>query len=219
MTERMLESDSRELPNQRTSFREWSYHLWDHLLSIRWPVLSELSSKFTKSETVLLFNCWVVSDSSWPHGLQHSRPPCPSLSSGVCSNWCPFSWWCHPTVSSSVAPFSSCPQSFPALGSFPMSQLFSSGDQSIGASASVLPVNIQGWFPLELAILIYLLSKRLSRVFSSTTIQKHQKEVIEMTFPGGPGDLLLDGLDAVPVWCWRDSRHPSALFQSWIIFP
>ena len=160
-----------------------------------------------------------MSDSLQVHGLQHTRLPCPQLSLRVCSNWCPFSWWCHPTVSSSVAPFSSCPQSFPALGSFPMSQLFSSGDQSIGASASVLPVNIQGWFPLELAILIYLLSKRLSRVFSSTTIQKHQKEVIEMTFPGGPGDLLLDGLDAVAVWCWRDSRHPSALFQSWIIFP
>ena len=91
----------------------------------------------------------VMSNSLWPLGLQHTRLPCPSLSSGVCSNSCPLSRWCHPTVSSSVAPFS-CPQSFPASGSFPISQLLASGSQSIGASASVLPMNIQGWFPFRI---------------------------------------------------------------------
>ena len=92
-----------------------------------------------------LFSCSVVSDSLWSHGLQHARPPCPSPTPGVYPNPCPLSQWCHPTISSSVVPFSSCPQSFPASGSFPMSQLFTSGGQSIGASASalVLPMNIQ----------------------------------------------------------------------------
>ena len=105
--------------------------------------------------------------------LQHTRLPCPSLSPRVCSNSCPLSWWCHPTVSSSVT-FSSCPQSFPASGSFPMSWLFALGGQNIGASVSVLPMNIQVWFPLELTGLISLLSKGLSRIFSSTIIPKHQ---------------------------------------------
>ena len=116
-----------------------------------------------------------MTDSLGPHGLQHSRLPCPSLSPGVHSNSCPLSQWCHPTISSSVAPFSFS-QSFPASGSFPMSQLFTSGGQSIGAStsASVLPMNIQDWFPLGLAGLISLQSKGLSRVFSNTTVQKHQ---------------------------------------------
>ena len=113
----------------------------------------------------LLSSHWVVSDSLWPHGLQHSRLPYPSPSLEACSNSCPLSWWCHPTLSSSVIPFSSCSQSFPASGSFPMSQLFPSGGQSIGAStsASVLPVNIQGWFSLGLSSLISLLPKGLSR--------------------------------------------------------
>ena len=120
-----------------------------------------------------VFSHSVMSDSLGPHGLQQARLPYLSLSPGVHSNSCPSSWWCHPTTSSSATPFSSCPQSFPASGSFPMSQLFISGDQSIEASvsASVLPKNIQGWFPLGLTALISLLSKRLSRVFSSTTIQ------------------------------------------------
>ena len=115
----------------------------------------------------------MVSDSLWPHGLQHARFPCPSPSPGVYSNSCPLSWWCHTTISS---PFTSCLQSFPASGFFPMSQLFASGSQSIGASASasVLPVNIQDWFPLGLTGLISLQSRGLSRVFSSTTFQKHQ---------------------------------------------
>ena len=109
------------------------------------------------------------------HGLQHTSLPCPSLSSGVCSKSCPLSRWCHPTISSSVTPFSSCPQSFPASGSFPMNQLFPSGGQSTGASAStsVLPINIQGWFPLGWTGWISLPFKGLSRVFSSTTVWKH----------------------------------------------
>ena len=108
--------------------------------------------------------------SLWPHGLQHSRLPCPSLSLGVFSNSCPLSQWCHLTISSSNAPFSSSPQSFPASKSFPVSWLCTSGGQSIGASASVsvLPVNIQGCFPLGLTGLISLLSKGLSIVFSDT---------------------------------------------------
>ena len=108
------------------------------------------------------------------HELQHGRLLCSSLSSWICSNSCPLIQWCHSTTSSSVAPFSSCPQFFPASGSFPISQFFTLGGQSIGASASVLPMNIQDWIPLEFAGLISLQSKELSRVFSNTTVQKHQ---------------------------------------------
>ena len=120
---------------------------------------------------LLLFGRSVVSDSLRPHRLQHAGFPCP-LSLRVCSNSCPLSWWCHPTISSSVSPFSSCPWSFPASGSFLMSQLFTSGVQSIGASASVFPMNIQGWFPLGPTDLISLLSKW--QVCSSTTVWNHQ---------------------------------------------
>ena len=109
-----------------------------------------------------------------PHGLLHIRLLCPSSAPGTCSNSCPLSRWCHPTISSSVVPFLSCLQSFPASGYFLMSQCFASGGQSIGASASVLPVNIQDWYPWALTGLISLLSKGLSRVFSNTTVQKHQ---------------------------------------------
>ena len=121
-------------------------------------------------------SCSVMSDSLWLHGLQHTRPPCPSKTPGVYSNSCPLSRWCHPMNSSSVIPFSSHLQSFPGSGSFQMSQFFASVGQSIGvsASASVLPMNIQDWFPLGWTGWISLLSKGLSRVFSSTTIQKHQ---------------------------------------------
>ena len=112
----------------------------------------------------------------WPHGLQHTRLPFPSPSLGACSNSCPSSWRCHPTISSSVVPSSSCPQSLPASGSFPMSQLFASGGQSTGASAlaSALPMNTQDWSPLGWTSWISLQSKGLSRVFSNTTVQKHQ---------------------------------------------
>ena len=124
----------------------------------------------------LLFSFWVMSDSLRPHGLRHARLPCPSLSPGACSNSCPLSPWCHPTISSSVVPFSSCLQPCPASEYFPMSQFFASDGQSIGvsASASVLPMNIQDWFPLGLTGLISLLSKGLSRVFTNTIAQKHQ---------------------------------------------
>ena len=114
-------------------------------------------------------------DSLWPHGLQHARPPCPSPTPRAHSNSCPLSQWCHPTISFSVDPFSSCPQFFPASGSSPMSQFFTWGGQSIGVSASisVLPVNIQIWFHLEWTGWISLQSKGLSRVFSNTTVQKY----------------------------------------------
>ena len=125
--------------------------------------------------------CWCsvtkpVSDSLQPQGLQHARLPCPSPSPRVCSNSCPMSQWCHPTISSFVTHFLSCPQSFPASRSFSVSQQFAAGGQEIGTStsAAVLPMNIQGWFSLRLTAVISLLSKGLSRVFSSTTIWKHQ---------------------------------------------
>ena len=119
---------------------------------------------------------WVVSNSLRPSGLQHTRLHCPSPTPGVYSNSGPLSQWCHPTISSSVVPFFSHLLSFPASGSFPMIQLFASGGQSIGisASASVLWMNIQDWFPLGLTGLISLQSKGLSRVSSNTTVQKHQ---------------------------------------------
>ena len=126
-------------------------------------------------EESVQFSCSVVSDSLWPHGLQHARIPCPSPTPRAYSNSCPSSCWCHPTISSSVIPFS-CLQSFPASGSFPMSQFFTSGGQSIGisASASVLLMNIQDWFILGLTSWNSLQSKGLSRVFCNTTVQKHQ---------------------------------------------
>ena len=122
------------------------------------------------------FSRLVVSDSLRPHELQHARPPCPSPTLRVHSNSHPSSWWCHPAISSSVVPFSSCPQSLPASESFPMSQLSTWGGQSIRASAStsVLPMNTQDWFPLGWTGWISFQSKGLSRVFSNTTVQKHQ---------------------------------------------
>ena len=122
------------------------------------------------------FSHSVMSDSLWPHGPQHARLPYPSPTPGVYSNSCPLSQWCHPTISSSVVPFSSHLQSFPASGSFKMNQFFTSGGQSIGvsASASVLPMNIQYWFPLGWTGSISMLSKGLSRAFSNTTLQKNQ---------------------------------------------
>ena len=125
--------------------------------------------------TSVQFSDWVMSDFLWPHGLQHARPPCPSLIPGVYSNSCPLSQWSHPATSSSVVPFSRL-QSFPVSGSFPVRQFFASRGQSIGvsASASVLPMNIQDWSPLGWTGGISLQSKGLSRVFSNTTVQKHQ---------------------------------------------
>ena len=165
----------------------WGSHMhsfWEHCwagfsVSMSFTALEQLPGRRLWQfliHTHYLFNCSVLPDSLWLHGLQHSRLPCPSPTPRVCSNSCPLSWWCHPTISSSVTPFSSCPQSFLASGSFPMNQLFTSDGQSISASisASVLPMNIQGWFPLGLTGLISLPSKGLTRVFCSTTVQKHQ---------------------------------------------
>ena len=142
----------------------------------------------------------------WPYELQHTRLPCPSLSPWVCLNSRPLShptftsrMWCHSTISSSVIPFSSCPQSFPASVSFPVSQLFASDGQNIGASASVLPMNIPGWFPLGLTGLISLHSKGLSRVFSSTTVWKHQ-------FFGVQPSL------------WSNSHYPNFTSLAWLEF-
>ena len=137
------------------------------LLLILLPYMAISSVQFSRS---------VVSDSLRPHESQHTRPPCPSPTPGVYPNSCPLSRWCHPTISSSVVPFSSYPQSFPTSGSFPMSQLFTSRSQRIGVSAStsVLPMNTQDWSPLGWMGWISLQSKGLSRVFSNTTVQKHQ---------------------------------------------
>jgi len=125
---------------------------------------------------LLLFSCWVMSDSLWPNGLQHPRLLYPSLSCRVCLNSCPLSRWCYLTISSSATPFSFCLQSFPVSGSFPVGRLSTSGGHSTRATAtaSVLPMNIQGWVPLGLTALISLPSKGLSRVFPSTTVWKHQ---------------------------------------------
>ena len=141
--------------------------------------VQSLSVKFFWREwsfSSVQFSHSVVSDSLWPHELQHARPPCPSPSPGVHSDSCPSSPWCHPAISSSVVPFSSCPQSLPASESFPMSQLFAWGGQStrVLASASFPSKKSQGWSPSEWTGWISLQSKGLSRVFSNTTVQKHQ---------------------------------------------
>ena len=146
--------------------RKCNYVIWQ--MSTRPTVVIIFSS--------VQFSHSVVSDSLRPHESQHSRPPCPSQTPGVYSNSCPSSRWCHPAISSSVVPFSSCPQSLPASGSFPMSQLFAWGGQSVGvsASASVLPTNTQDLSPSGWIGWISLQSKGLSRVFSNTTVQKHE---------------------------------------------
>ena len=142
-------------------------------------ILSDSKSGFDRCEKKISIQFSSVAQlclSLQPHVPQHARPPYPSPTARVYPNLCPLSWWCHPTISSSVVPFSSCPQSFPASGSFQMSQLFTSDGQSIGvsASASVLPMNIQDWSPLGWTGWISLQSKGLSRVFSNTTVQKSQ---------------------------------------------
>ena len=147
----------------------WHPHPLIHLCPFVPPpiIMSSSSVQFSHS---------VVSNSLWPHEPQHARPPCSSPTARVYPNPCPLSRWCHPTILSSVVPFSSCPQSFPASGSFQMSQLFVSGSQRTGVSAStsVLPMNTQGWFTLGWTGWISLQSQGLSGVFSNTTVQKHQ---------------------------------------------
>ena len=140
------------------------------------PLLSTWNYYNLINQPSVQFSVSVVSHFLWSRGLQHNQLLCPSPTPRACSNLCPSSRWWHPTISSSVIPFSSCPQSFPASGSFPMSQFFASGGQSIGASAStsVLPIDIQDWFPIGFTGLISLLSSGLSRVFSSTTVGKHR---------------------------------------------
>ena len=139
------------------------------------PMLSfRMTVMFLIGLSSVQFSRSVMSDSLWPHGLQHARLPCPLPTPGACSNSCPSSQWYHPTISSSVVSFSSCLWSFPASGSFPVSQFFESSGQSTGASALVLPMTIQDWFPLGWTGWISLLCKGLSKVFSNTTVLKHQ---------------------------------------------
>jgi len=151
---------------------EWKCKLVQPLRKTVWRCLKTLKIELPSVQ----FSRSVVSDSLQPHGLQHARLPCPSPTSWAYSNSCPFSWWCHPTISSSVIPFSCCLQSFPASKYFPMSQFFTSGGQTIGISAwaSVLPMNIQNWFLLGWTGWIFLLFKGLSRVLSNIIVQKHQ---------------------------------------------
>ena len=161
--------DSLQRPDSEKSFQLWLHNTKPLKLN---SVLISDPSQFRSVQ----FSCSVMYDSLWPHGLQHARPPCPSPTSRAYSNSCPLSQWHYPTISSSVIPFSSCFQSFPTSGSFPVSQFFIPSGQSVGvsASASVLPMNIQDWVPLGWTGWISFKSKRLSRVFSNTTVQKHQ---------------------------------------------
>ena len=157
--------------------------IWDHFYIVAIVhVLLCCSSELCCSRFFYQFSRSVVSDSLWPHGLQHTRLPCPSSTPGACSNSCPLRQWCHPTILSSVVPFSSCPQSFPASGSFLMSQFFASRGQSIGASASVLSMNIHDLFPLGLTALTSFLSKGLSRVFSNTTVKSISSSVLRFLY-------------------------------------
>ena len=152
-----------------------------------------------------------VSDSLWPHESQHTRAPCPSPTPGAYSNTCPLSRWCHPTISSLDTLFS-CPQSFPASGSFPMNWLFTSGGQSVGAStsASVLPMNIQGWFPLGLTCLISLQSKGLSRVSSNITVWKHQ------FFSTQPSLCSIHSLTSIHDY-WKNHSFDKRLFAGKVV--
>ena len=144
-----------------------------------------------------------MSGSLRPHGSQHARPPCPSPTPGVYSNLCPLSQWCHPTISSCVVPFSSCLQSFPASGAFPVSRLFTSGGQSIGVSASVLPMNIQDWFPLRLIGLISLQSKGLSKVFSNTTFKSVNSSALSFFYEN----------ELVFIFMWSYANLSKAVYQ------
>ena len=160
-------SNSKEYPKIPLYFNLYTSLL--SLVKLRYGLPYKVTVQFSSVTQSCSFN------SLRPHGLQHARLPCPSPTPGACSNSCLLSQWCHPTIASSVVPFSSCPQSFPASESFPKSQFFVSGGQSIGvsASASVLPVNIQDWSPLGWTDLISLQSKGLPRVFSNTTVPRH----------------------------------------------
>ena len=168
------------------------------------PRWIECPHKILYTNVSVHFSHTLVSDSLQPHGLQHDGPPRPSPTPRDNSNSCTSSWWCHPTISSTVITFCSCLQSFPASGSFPVSHFFTSGGQNIGvsASASVLPMNIQDWFPLGLTGWISLKSKGLSRVFSNTTVQKHQYFGLSCS----PSWVLVRAKSVIKVWglgqCW-----------------
>ena len=167
---------------QRQQIRTWVLHpsktesLGLLGITVKLRVTYKEQQLFLFTDVSVQFSHSVMSDSLRPHGLQHTRPPCQSPAPRVYPNSCPLSRWCHLAISSSVIPFASCLQSFPASGSFQMSQFFTSGGQNTGiwALASVLPMNIQNWFPLGWTGWISLHSKGLSRVFSNTTLQKHQ---------------------------------------------
>ena len=149
-----------------------------------------------------------MSDSLWPHGLQHTRLPCLLPSPGICSNWCPLNWWYHPTISSSIVP---CLQSLPAAGSFTMSQLFISGGQSIRAlaSASVFPMNIQSWFPLGLTGLSSLQFKGLSKVFCNTTIQNISSSALSLLYVHFLHPYLTTGkIVALTIWTFVSKVMP-----------
>ena len=150
----------------------WLQLMGSQIVRHNWVTFTHFSTQLSSVQ----FSCSVVSNFLWPHESQHARPPCPSPAPGVYPNSCPSSWWCNPAISSSVVPFPSCPQSLPASGSFPMSQLFAWGGRSIGvsASATVHPMYTQDWSPLGWTGWISLRSKGLSRVFYNTTVQKHK---------------------------------------------
>ena len=187
MTGVFVRRDTRDEHEKDIWGTHWEGHLQAKERILRTKSVNSLILRLLVSKTIrnkfwlfkspsVQFSYSVVSNNLWPHGMQYADLPCPSPTIEACSNSCLLSWYCHPTISSSVVPFSSCLQSLPASGSFPMSQFFASSGQSIGASASasVLPMNIQDCFPLGLTHWISLQSKGLSRVFSNTTVQKHQ---------------------------------------------
>ena len=168
---------SLKISRLKTRSLQYTKYCPNHRASVLLAFLNECVSVYLNMNVFSVqTSLSVVFDSLWPHGLQHARLPCLSPTPGVYSNSCPSHRWCHPTISSSVVPFSSHFQSFPVSGSFPMSRFFTSGGQIIGVltSASILPMNIQVWFPLGWTGWISLQSKGLSRVFSNTTVQKHQ---------------------------------------------
>ena len=176
--------------------------MYSSVLSVQHPSLPFS----VRSIHLVQFSHSVVSDSLWHHGLQNTRLPCPSPTPGACTISSPSSQWCHPTIASSVVPFSSCLQSFPASGSFPMSQFFASGGQSIGisASASVLPMNIQDWFSLGQTGWISLQSKGLSRVFSNTTVQKYQLFSVQLSLQSNSHIWKVKRNQRASWWKWKD---------------
>ena len=188
----LLAIDYRIWHIEQSTFTTSSFKVWNSSAGILSPPLALFVVMLSKVHLTwpwphglsVQFSCSVVSDSLQPHESQHARPPCPSPTPGVHSDSCPSSQWCHPAISSSVIPFSSCPQSLPASETFPMSQLFPWGGQSTGvlASASFLPKNTQDWSPLGWTGWISLQSKGPSRVFSNTTVQKHQFFGAQLSF-------------------------------------